>query len=98
METKTIKPSTFDSTALKKEIQEAKSVNLIIDLQNLSVSDADLIKLYQFYTEKQPNGTTFVIVKKEINLDNLPETLNIVPTLQEAKDLISLEEMMRDLE
>ncbi len=45
----------------------------------------------------QSNGTSFVIVLKGVDIDEFPETLNIVPTLIEAEDVIEMENIQRDL-
>ena len=43
------------------------------------------------------NGHSFVIVTNNIDIDSTPEELIVVPTLIEAKDIIEMEEMERDL-
>jgi hypothetical protein len=40
---------------------------------------------------------SFVMVKPNIDIDDFPETLNIVPTLQEAEDVLEMEAIERDL-
>ena len=40
---------------------------------------------------------SFVIVSSIIDIDATPEELTIVPTLQEAFDIIEMEEIERDL-
>jgi len=42
-------------------------------------------------------GKSFVIIQKRINIDDFPEILNITPTLQEAKDILEMEAIERDL-
>lgn len=46
---------------------------------------------------KKANGTSFVIVSTNANIDELPEELNIVPTLIEAEDIIEMESIEREL-
>ena len=40
---------------------------------------------------------SFIIIKKGININDFPEILNIAPTLQEAKDILEMENIERDL-
>jgi len=40
---------------------------------------------------------SFVIVFNGINIDNIPEDIVVVPTLTEAKDIIEMENIERDL-
>ena len=42
-------------------------------------------------------GMSFVTIKPSINIDDFPENINIVPTLQEAEDMIEMESIERDL-
>jgi hypothetical protein len=98
METKVIKLSKYNINEIFDLISKNNSVNLVLDLEKTSISESELDTIFNFANAKNENGTTFVVVKTSIDLDNLSEEWNIVPTLKEAKDLISLDEMMRDLE
>ena len=40
---------------------------------------------------------SFVVIKSGINIDDFPESVNIVPTLQEAEDILEMEAIERDL-
>ncbi len=97
MNYKVIKPSTIEVKSLTEAILDNLKYNIILDVENLSISEKEIQELYNFYIKNNTNGTSFVIINKEISLDNLPDELNVVPTFQEATDLINLEEMMRDL-
>jgi hypothetical protein len=46
---------------------------------------------------KKENGTSFVIIIKSLDIDALPEAINVVPTLQEAKDILEMENIERAL-
>jgi hypothetical protein len=98
METKVIKLSKYNINEIFDLISQNNSVNLVLDLEETSISESELDTIFNFAISENENGTTFVVVKTSVDLDNLSEEWNIVPTLQEAKDLISLDEMMRDLE
>ena len=47
--------------------------------------------------EKKENGTSFVIINTNINVDDFPDNFNIVPTLIEAEDILEMEAMEREL-
>ena len=74
------------------------SYNIIVKL-NDEIKEPPLpLKLFiPLSTKKKKQKKSFVIVSKEANLENLPNNLNIAPTLQEAKDIIEFETMERDL-
>ena len=98
METKVISVDNIEKLQTKDWINQNKDVNLILDLTNVAFSDKDLEELFLFNQLNNKNGTTFVVVKENVDFDRFSQEWNIVPTIEEAKDLISLEEMMRDLE
>lgn len=43
------------------------------------------------------NNKSFVVVKNGIDIDKIPELLNITPTLVEAEDILEMEAIERDL-
>lgn len=98
METKIIAVQENKINAIKELIKQNNNVNLILDLQGLSLNETDLEGIFKFRQENKENGTIFVAVKENVDFDVFSEEWNIVPTIDEAKDLISLEQMMRDLE
>lgn len=98
MKTKVISLKKEEKNTIKELISQNNDVNLVIDVRNLAISESELEKIFKFYNKNNKNGTTFVVVKKDIDFDAFSEEWNIVPTINEAEDLISLDEMMRDLE
>ena len=46
---------------------------------------------------QKDQNKTFVNVSEGINLDDIPEEMVVVPTLQEAQDIIEIENIERDL-
>lgn len=80
------------------DYEHFKANNIIVDLnksQNLTVKD--LTRFEKLAARHHKNKKSFVIVYEDLNFCDLPETLVTVPTLQEAKDLIEMEEIERDL-
>ena len=64
---------------------------------NLNI-DKTIISLFlEVATRSKQNGMSFVVIKSGIDIDNFPENLNIVPTLQEAEDVLEMEAIERDL-
>ena len=43
------------------------------------------------------NGTSFVIVCKGVEIDSIPEELAVVPTIEEALDVLEMDAIERDL-
>jgi hypothetical protein len=72
--------------------------NLIINLTSLvKLTHKDFIEFLQVSNTHREAKHSFVIVSSTIDIDETPEDLIIVPTLQEAHDIIEMEEMERDL-
>ena len=64
----------------------------------LKVSKKEFLQFLDFSEYKKENGTSFVIVNSNINIDDFPENFNIVPTLQEAEDVLEMEAIERELD
>ncbi|TCI85264.1 hypothetical protein [Tenacibaculum sp. M341] len=72
--------------------------NIFIYLSSKLDISFDEISLFLKYSDlHQDNGTTFVVVYPNIDVDRFPEQFNIVPTLQEAEDVLEMENIQRDL-
>ncbi|GAK95262.1 ribonuclease Z [Nonlabens arenilitoris] len=72
--------------------------NVIVDL--IQYTDATLADLLQFLALSNQHRSTkqsFVMVNAALSIDEIPEELMVVPTLQEAQDVIEMEEIERDL-
>ena len=81
-----------------KEIDLLKENHLVVEVsENLNIEDDKISLLLKFGSEFKENGMSFVIIKSGIDIDNFPESLNIVPTLQEAEDVLEMEAIERDL-
>ena len=75
-----------------------KNDNLIINLTSLKpLQTEDVIEFLQISNQHRRARHSFVIVTNKIDLDDIPDELVIVPTLQEAYDIIEMEEIERDL-
>lgn len=75
-----------------------KGQNVILNL--LKYEELDLPQLLQFLKTSNLHRKTkqsFVIVNNAINVDDVPYEMVVVPTLQEAADIVEMEEIERDL-
>ncbi len=72
--------------------------NLVVNL--LKYKELTLDQLLFFLSTSDSHreaGYSFVIVNNAISPDDLPDELVVVPTQTEAQDIISMEQMERDL-
>lgn len=75
-----------------------KNNNIIVMLSSINnLTLPDILEFSQLSKTHKSTNQSFVIVSKSIDLDCIPDTLAVAPTLQEAYDLIEMEAMERDL-
>lgn len=75
-----------------------KGQNVVLNL--LKYDSLSLPELLQFLKTSNLHRKTkhsFVIVNDAIDIDEVPYELVVVPTLQEAEDIVEMEEIERDL-
>ena len=87
---------------LVKKIQvlypKFKNNNIVVNLTSLgAIQKEEVIEFLQLSNNHRQAKHSFVIVSNKINLDTSLDDLIIVPTLQEAYDMIEMEDMERDL-
>ena len=87
---------------LVKKIQvlypKFKNNNIVVNLTSLgAIQKEEVIEFLQLSNNHRQAKHSFVIVSNKINLDESLDDLIIVPTLQEAYDMIEMEDMERDL-
>ena len=82
----------------KKESNKIASNHLIIKLSNnINISKEKILLFLELANLLKKNGMSFVVVQSGIDVELYPEELNLVPTLQEAEDIIEMENIERDL-
>ena len=75
-----------------------KSQNLIIDLtHNKEITIKDIKSFLELSKIHKKEKKSFVIVLENIDFNDVPVKLIVVPSLQEANDIIEMEEIERDL-
>ena len=76
-----------------------KEYHIIINLFSIEKLTAnDLLEFLEVSKNHKNNKKSFVIITDDINIESLPDDLIVVPTLQEAIDIIEMEEIERDLD
>ncbi|CAM1341383.1 hypothetical protein [Tenacibaculum aestuarii] len=84
--------------SFEKEYVTLTGKNLILVIsEQFNASNKNILLFLEYAHKHQDNGMSFVVVSKDVDIDEFPETFNIVPTLIEAKDVIEMENIQRDL-
>ncbi|NOR28224.1 MAG: hypothetical protein GQ540_06820 [Lutibacter sp.] len=85
-------------TELKNRYSEFEKEHLIINFsEKINIQIEEIVLFLEISNQHLKNGTSFVLICKGINIDNLPEELNVAPTLTEAIDTLEMDAIERDL-
>jgi len=83
---------------LEKEYSKLKNHNLVIDLLGFKeLTPYNVISFLELAKKHRKNGKSFVLVSQKVSYDDVPEEINVVPTMQEARDIVEMEDIERDL-
>ncbi|HSP11812.1 MAG TPA: hypothetical protein VLO29_04730 [Salegentibacter sp.] len=83
---------------LTRRHEEFKDNNLILDIssyKNLELED--LLGFLELSNIHREDKKSFVIINNALPIEKIPDELCVVPTLQEAKDVIQMDEIQREL-
>ncbi len=84
---------------LEDKYESLKNDNIIINLFSLKqISVDDINEFLRISNTHKASKRSFVIVTNKISYEETPDEITIVPTLQEAYDLVEMEEIERDLD
>lgn len=84
---------------IKGHYKNMENQNIVVDFSSVVKPQTNHILEFSelsIYNKEKVNKS-FVLVVGTMNIDDLPEGISIAPTLQEALDLIDMEEIERDL-
>jgi len=78
--------------------EKCQDVHVIINLLSISeITAKDVLKFSQLSKVHRELKKSFVVVTPQVSYDDVPEEFCVVPTIQEAHDIIEMEEIERDL-
>ena len=84
---------------LKEGYPKIKNDHLIINLFSFSeLTSNDVLEFLELSNAHRKRKKSFVLVTEKVSYDQVPEEICVVPTLQEARDIIEMEEIERDLD
>ena len=73
--------------------------HIILNLFSFSKLDAgDVLEFMELSDAHRKSKRSFVLVTDKVSYEEVPDRICVVPTIQEAKDIIEMEEIERDLE
>lgn len=86
------------SSYLSYKHKDLKDKNLVVDILKYGgLSLEELLTFLELSDRHRKGKKSFVIVNDTLNIEHVPDELMVVPTLQEAADVVEMEEIERDL-
>ena len=83
----------------KESYPKIKNDNAIVNLFSFSkLTSGDVLEFLEISNSHRKAGRSFVIVTDKVAYDEVPGEICVVPTLQEARDIVEMEEIERDLD
>lgn len=83
---------------LKKGYPKIKHDNIVVNLFSFSkLTAGNVLEFLDISNSHRTTGKSFVLVTDKVSYDEVPDEISVVPTIQEAKDIIEMEEIERDL-
>lgn len=94
-----------ENISLEKFISNLKEVypkiekdHIILNLFSFTkLTSDDILEFLQLSDAHRKANKSFVLVTNKVSYTDVPETICVVPTIQEAKDVVEMEEIERDL-
>lgn len=81
-----------------KNTEHIQKEHLVINFsENFNTSLQEILLFLNIAIDYRNNGTSFVIIYSGINIDDIPDEINIVPTFSEALDILEMDAIERDL-
>lgn len=84
---------------LEKAYPKLKNDHLVLNLFSFDqLSEEALLEFLPLSDRHRGLGKSFVLVSEATSYEEVPEEISLVPSLQEARDLIEMEDIERDLD
>lgn len=83
---------------LDNDYHRFKNDNVVINLIALkTITLDDIVEFLKVSNQHRLAKHSFVVVSDRVDFDDMPDEIIVVPTMQEAYDIIEMEEIERDL-
>ncbi|WP_296385860.1 ribonuclease Z [Winogradskyella sp.] len=83
---------------IEQSYDKYKDYHLVVRLSSLDkITLEDVIEFLRLSNNHRSAKKSFIVVSDMVNIDEMPDEIIVVPTLQEAFDIIEMEDIERDL-
>ncbi len=87
----------FYSTFVHQNLHEVSKHKIIKFPENIDITTSDVSLFLPVANTHKQSGISFVVICNGIAIDEIPDEINVVPSLIEAEDLLEMEAIERDL-
>ena len=99
--TVTLKDTQGDFNAFREKVTSEynsfKEKNIILDLSQDDIGLDEILTFLPLSNKHRKSKKSFVLVANDVDFNEMPEEMVVVPTTLEANDIIEMEEIERDL-
>lgn len=81
----------------KQDLDKVTNHKIVQLSDNLNTTVTNLSLFLDIANKHKSNGISFVVICNGIDIDEIADEINVVPTLIEAEDLLEMEAIERDL-
>ncbi|MFA5300931.1 MAG: hypothetical protein WC389_22290 [Lutibacter sp.] len=82
----------------KNRYNEFANEHLIIDIsEKININIKEILLFLKYSIQHRKNGISFVLICKDISIEDVPDEINVVPTFTEALDILEMDAIERDL-
>ncbi len=84
---------------LKNAYEKISKDHIVVNLFSFTkLTSGDLLEFLELSRKHKKAKKSFVLVTDKVDYEDVPEEISLAPTLQEAMDIIEMEDIERDLE
>ena len=82
----------------KENQSNFENEHVIVDFsEKINMNIEEIMLFLKLSLTRKKAGTSFVLVCNGINIDEIPDEMNIIPTFTEALDILEMDAIERDL-
>lgn len=82
----------------RKKFNTTSKEHILINFsENFNIETNEIKLFLDTANSFRENGMSFVLIVNDIDIDNVPDEINVVPTFEEAIDVLEMDAIERDL-
>lgn len=83
---------------IEQSYDKYKAYHIIVRISSLEqIQLSDVIEFLRLSNNHRAQKKSFVVVSSQVNIDEMPDEIVVVPTIEEAFNIIEMEDIERDL-